>query len=254
MNIRIVLILTAVTVFFTGCATVRQDPVNLNPAAVSSKAGRIGVAMVSLPQLGTQFPGAGCLLCLATASIANSALTNHAKKLSYEDLPKLKHDVAELLRKRGADVTVIEEDFKPDLLPDSGVKAQNIAAKDFSSLREKHGIDKLLVIDISALGFIRTYSAYIPTSDPKSWLQGAGYIVNLKNNAYEWYLPVAVTRSASEKWDEPPEFPGLTNAYYQTLEIGRESFLHPFAGESAPVAAPAVSPLAQQSATEARAQ
>jgi hypothetical protein len=62
-------------------------------------------------------------------------------------------------------------------------------------------------------------------------LQGVGYIVNLKNNTYEWYLPVLVTKAADQNWDEPPKFPGLTNAYFQALEIGKDSFLRPLAGD-----------------------
>jgi hypothetical protein len=113
-------------------------------------------------------------------------------------------------------------------MPDVRSETPNVAKKDFSSLRKKYNIDKLLVVDIKTLGFIRTYSAYFPTSDPKGWLSGAGYIVNLSNNTYEWYLPVFVTRGTDKNWDEPPAFPGLTNAYFQVLEIGKDTFLRPF--------------------------
>ena len=83
------------------------------------------------------------------------------------------------------------------------------------------------MIDITALGFTRTYSAYIPTSDPKALLRGAGYIVNLNNNTYEWYMPVIITKSADKNWDEPTKFPGLTNAYFHALELGKDRFFEP---------------------------
>ena len=113
-------------------------------------------------------------------------------------------------------------------LPDNSVKGPNVAKKDFSSLRKKYNIDKLVVINIAMLGMERTYSSYIPTSDPKSIVRGTGYMVDLNNNTYTWYLPVQVTKSADGKWDEPPKFPGLTNAYFQALEIGKDDFLKPF--------------------------
>jgi hypothetical protein len=53
-------------------------------------------------------------------------------------------------------------------------------------------------------------------------------VVNLKTNAYEWFMPVNILKSAEQKWDEPPKYPGLTNAYFQALELGRDSFLKPF--------------------------
>jgi len=184
--------------------------------------------MTTLPKVDTEFPGAGCLLCLAAAAAANSSLTAHANTLPYEDLPKLKNVVADSIRKKNTDVIVIPEDLKVSELTDYGTAGPNIAKKDFSPLKQKYKIDKLLVIDIAALGFTRTYSAYFPTSDPKSLLRGAGYIVNLTNNTYEWYLPIVVSKSADKNWDEPPKFPGLTNAYFQGLELGKDRFLEPF--------------------------
>jgi hypothetical protein len=232
MKIRIGLALAVVAMVVGGCASKPQQPISLAQGAIGAQAGRIGVAMTALPKLDTQTPGVSCLLCLATASIANSSLTTHAKTLPYEDLPALKTALADLLRKKGADVTVIEGDLDLEGLPTFGTTGPNIARKDFTSLRQKHSIDKLLVVEVSALGFIRTYSAYIPTSDPKGLLQGTGYLVSLKDNTYDWYQPVVVTKSAEGKWDEPPSFPGLTNAYFQALEIGKDSFLRPFASDA----------------------
>ncbi len=228
MKFRFGFIIAIFAVLLSGCATVMQEPIQLTANTFGSKGDRIGVAMTSLPKVDTHMPGANCLLCIAAASIANAKLTDHTRTLPYEDLPKLKNDMAELLRKNGANVMVIADSIDIKALPDYSTKGQNIAKKDFSSLKKKYDIDKLAIIDITTLGMRRTYSSYFPTSDPKGVLQGTGYIVNLNNNAYEWYLPVDVTKSADKNWDEPPKFPGLTNAYFQALEIGKDSFLKPF--------------------------
>jgi hypothetical protein len=238
MKTRLVFILTAITIFACGCASAPQQPVSLSHDVVSPQAGSIGVAVTALPKIDTQFPGANCLLCLAAASITNSSLTTYAHTLPNEDILKLKSDAADLLRKKGANVIVIEEDLNVSALPDSGTKGPNIAIKDFSTLKQKYKIDKLLVISVTSLGFTRTYSAYIPTSDPKALLQGLGYIVNLNNNTYDWYQPVFVIKSADQNWDEPPKFPGLTNAYFQALEIGKDNFLYPFASDTVAAVTP----------------
>src|SRR6266478_1217995 len=127
--------------------------------------------------------------------MANTSLTTHAQKLGQEDLPKLKNQVADLIEKRGGQVTLIEENINLDALPSSSAKGANVAKKDFSSLRTKYNIDKLVVINITGLGFVRTYQAYIPSSDPKGYVRGTGYLVNLSNNTYEWYLPLDVTKA-----------------------------------------------------------
>lgn len=171
--------------------------------------------------------GADCLLCYAAASLATSSLSTHAATLPLEDLPKLKADAAAALRKKGLDVVVIEEDLKLADLPAFSSQQPNTARKNFSSLRDKYKLDKLLVIDITRLGFQRNYSGYVPTSDPKGVIWGSGYIVNLQTHALEWYQPVEILKSAEGKWDEPPKFPGLSNAYFQALELGRDSFIKP---------------------------
>ncbi len=222
------IVLACIGLFLGGCATKPQLPVALESEAISTKAGKIGVAMTALPKVDTQFPGAGCLLCLAAANIANSTLSTHTQTLTHEDLPKLKNQIADILRKKGAEVVLIEEALIVADLPSSKGEAPNLARQDFSSIQKKYNIDKLVVINVAAIGVWRNYAAYIPNGDPKGTLKGAGYMVNLKNNVYEWYLPVDINKSADGTWDEPPKFPGLTNAYFQALELAKDAFLKPF--------------------------
>lgn len=227
MNARIAGLVLAL-LFLSGCATQPQLPVPLGPTAISPQAGRVGVAMTQLPKVDTSFPGADCLLCLAVASMANNALTKHAQALPAEDLPKLKEMVAEHLRKREANVRVIAEDLKIDDLPNASAQGPNIARKDFATLQKKYEVDKLLVVSIASLGFERTYAAYVPTSDPKALVRGVAFMVDLKTNTYDWYQPLNVVRSSDGAWDEPAaKFPGLTNAYFQAIEVGKDEILKP---------------------------
>jgi hypothetical protein len=228
MKIQIGAALAAVSILLAGCATPPQQPVPLTDSALRSNQAKVGVAMTALPKVDTHLPGAGCLLCVAAASLANQSLTSHAQTLPYEDLPLLKEEVAALLRKKGIDAVVVTEDVNVDALGNYTGQGANAARKDFSPLAKKYNVDKLLVINISMLGFERQYSAYVPTSDPKGVLRGTGFMVNLKDNTYDWYLPVNVLKSADGKWDEAPKFPGLTNAYFQALELGKDEFRKPF--------------------------
>lgn len=228
MALRIWLLVAAIMMFLSGCAVTNQKPLELSDSVLQSGSGRLGVAMVALPKVDTEFPGAGCLLCYAFASSSNSKLTTHTHTLSNEDLQVLKTDLAGLIRAKGGNVTVIEDNINVEALPDYSAKGPDVAKKDFASLRQKYNVDKLLVIQIKAVGIWRSYSAYIPTGDPKAVVNGAGYIVNLSNNSYEWYMPVDVTKSADGTWDEPPSYPGLTNAYFQAVELAKDIFKKPF--------------------------
>jgi hypothetical protein len=228
MSIRFLApLIAAAAVFLAGCATPPQPPISLSKEAVGAKNARIGVAMVAVPKVDTHFPGAGCLLCMAFASASNSAITTQVRTLTPEDLPKLKQDAAERLRKKGTEVVVIDEDLKLDAFPDVSKAEPGKARKDFSSLKTRYKLDRLLVLQIEMLGVIRNYSAYVPTSDPKGVVTGTAYIVNLQTGALEWYQPIDVQKSAEGKWDETPKYPGLTNAYFQAIELGKDGFLKP---------------------------
>lgn len=229
MKSRIFLTLLSSLALLTGCATAPQMPVALSPTALPSAGdAHIGVMMGALPKVDTSFPGAGCLLCMAAASVANSSLTKHAQTLPSDDLLRVKGEVADVLRKKGQNVTVIEDAVKIAELPNASTQGPNLALKDFSALQKKYKLDKILVIDIVEVGISRSYSAYVPTSDPKGVVTGSAYLVDLKTNTYEWYLPLKQSKSANGAWDEAPAFPSLSNAYFQAIEGARDSLVQPF--------------------------
>jgi hypothetical protein len=221
-------LLILMTIVLGGCAVHPQNPVQLDKGTLVSGSGVVGVAMTPLPKVDTHLPGASCLLCLAAAELANASLTSYTHTLTYEDLPTLKQQIADLLKAKGINAVVIDQDLVVDDLQSFSGEGNNIAKKDYSPLKQKFNIDKLVVVDITALGMIRTYSSYIPTSDPKAQLEGVGYMVDLASNSYVWYSPVVIAKSADGDWDESPSYPGLTNAYFQAIELGKDSFLKPF--------------------------
>jgi hypothetical protein len=228
MKIKVGMAIAALAILMGGCVTPPQTPISLNSTALDTKSGKMGVAMSTMPKLDTHLPGAGCLLCLAAASMANASLTTHTRTLPTDDLASIKNEVVALLKKKGVDVVTVQEDLDFEKLSNFSAKGPGVAEKDFSSLKKKYNIDRLLVLQVKDLGMLRTYSAYFPTSDPKGWFNGFGYIVNLSNNTYEWYEPINIAKSADGKWDEPPKFPGLTNAYFQALQLAKDQFTKPF--------------------------
>jgi len=225
--LAVVLCLT--TSFLGACATAPQSPVSLASDALGHGA-RVGVAMTKMPKVDTAFPGAACLLCMAAASAANSSLTSYTHSLNPEELPKLKETVADLVRKKGGDVEVIivAEDLDVRQLKKFNGTGTNLAKQNFGPLKDKYKVDKLIVIDITELGFVRNYASYIPTGEPRAELHGTLSMVNLSSNAYELYVPLQLEKAADGAWNEAPKFPGLTNAYYQVLELGKDAVTSPF--------------------------
>lgn len=220
-------LLLAGAAVLAGCATKPQMPIALNAAAITDPQLRVGVAMTALPKTDTYLPGASCLLCYAAAAMANSSLTSHAKTLPADELAAIKSEMVAALKKQGVQVVLIDEAIEVDKFPELANKQLNNTTRDFSRLRDKHKIDKLMLISIVSLGFQRNYSSYIPTSDPRAVVRGTGYVVDLKTNALDWWQPIEVLTASNGKWDEPPKFPGLTNAYFQAIEMARDQLLSP---------------------------
>lgn len=216
--------------FLTGCATPQpQPPVPMGFGVFAKPGLRVGVAMSKLPMVDTSFPGADWPLSHAAASLANAPLTAHTRTLPADDLRRLKADIAEALKRKGQFPVVIDEPIEVDKLPKANGTVRNASARDYASLQARYQLDKLLVVELREVGITRPYSSYIPTGEPKGIVRGVSYIVNFKDNSYEWFQPVLKQKSAYGNWNEAPAFPGLSNAYYQAIEEAREAILRPLA-------------------------
>lgn len=226
MQLRLVAT-TYILLFLAGCASTPQAPVTFSVTKFADPNIRVGVAMTPPKRADTYFPGANCLLCMAAASAMNSSLTTYTQALPVDEVATLKSEIAALLRKKGATVKIIDEAIDIDGLPKSSLDGTNLAKKDYRQFKTKYDIDKLYVINIQTIGMLRTYSAYFPTSEPKAVITGSGFIVNLADNSYDWFEPINILRAAEGKWDEPPKFPGLTNAYFQAIEAGKDNLKKP---------------------------
>ena len=139
----------------------------------------------------------------------------------------MKSEIVEMLRKKGIDAAPVDGTLNLEAFDDLSLGV-NTSPKDFHKFAGR--FDRLVVIDVRQIGFVRTYSAYIPTSDAKATLKGVAYMVDLKTNALDWYDNFYVVKSADGNWDEAPSFPGLTNAYFQVIELGKDQLKQPFAG------------------------
>ncbi len=186
--------------FVSGCAVPPQMPINLAEdyfSAGKAKAGKVGVIMSELPKPDTAFPGAGCLLCLAVANATHSSLTTQVQSFSVIELKPLPSDLVGLLKKQGIDAVLIEDAINVNDLPNLEVgDSTNKSRKDFSSLKTKHNVNRLLVVNIIALGVWRSYSAYFPTDPPRAIVNGNAAMIDLTTHTLEWFRPLNISRAS----------------------------------------------------------
>ena len=212
----------------TGCVTPPQKPVAMEQNYLQKGAKKVGVIMTEIPKPDVHLPGAACLLCIAAAEIGNSSLSDHVDTLIPDDFKLVESDLIKQLKAKKVDVVAIKDRLKLSELNEFDSNMEGAPRHDYRELRNKYGVNHLLVIDINEIGMIRKYSNYIPVDDPRAVVNGVSYLVDLSNNTFKWYKHIKVNKSASGNWDEPPSFPALTNAYYQAIETGREMILTEF--------------------------
>ncbi len=92
------------------------------------------------------------------------------------------------------------------------------AKKDFRFLKEELDVDIVAVFQLFEHGARRTFSSYVPTSDPKGYVSGMLYSIDLDTNAYVQYLKIFEEVQPVGEWDEPTDFPSVTTSYYQAVE------------------------------------
>src|ERR1700744_2579653 len=73
--------------WISACRTTTPTSIFLHANTLTPQSGAVGI-MVTSAKVDTSFPGAGCLLCIAMANGANSALTKHAHTMSNQDVLK----------------------------------------------------------------------------------------------------------------------------------------------------------------------
>lgn len=210
-----------------GCVGTPQGPIPLNSSDLLVDDTRVGVAMTAMPEVKLVLPGADCLLCIAAAATANSALSKHSKTLDGSDLGKLRDDVIAALREQGVNAIAIDTEIEIAKLPKFKSKEENAPERDFTAIAQTNEVDQLIVIVLNHVGVTRPYASYIATAAPSAAVQGMAFVVDPSDNSYSWYHPIANFLEAEGEWKEPPDYPGITNAFYQVVEQTRDDVLTP---------------------------
>lgn len=224
--------LVAMTFVIAACATTPQQAIPLQNQVWQRNADKVILVVKQTPEPTFSTPGAGCLLCIGVARAAHGSLIEQVESWSPDELNTLESSLRLQLEQLGLTVqTVSWEDIKE--LPGYGGSEPNAADKDFSEFARENGASHIVVLKVDSQGVSRNYASYVPTGDPTAKIVGQAYLVSVESNLYEWYQPIETNVKARGEWDEPPNFPGLTNAYFQAIEMVKGDILRPFQSQTA---------------------
>lgn len=213
------LVISSFVLLLSACGSTPQGFVPLVKNVVQEENVKIGVAFISpKDKATTNIYGADCLLCYGVASALTSSLDNHLEStISADDLLVLKTAVIDKYKSIGVDL--IDTNLSSPINKMKKFKGENgFAKRDFRPLKEKLGLDMLVVLEITEHGAYRSFSSYIPNGDPQGYVAGSVFTVDLNSNALVQYMTFKELVQPTGEWDEPKDFPNVTTAYYQALE------------------------------------
>ncbi|KII28149.1 hypothetical protein NL64_25080 [Pseudomonas fluorescens] len=210
----------------TGCANV-QPPVPLDQQFWDAKEPTIGVAISELPPPVLALTGNQGILDYAINAGVNSKLSDNVKTWQVRDFDTLPDVIVAKLQAKGYKAKRIDE--KVDLKTYKETKfREGYTIKDLTPMKTKYGVDRLLLVYVTATGATRSYYSIVPTSVPMAQVGGQGMVVDLADNKLLWFQPFVAVQAAQGEWDEPT-YTNLSNAFYQAVDNSRQQMITPFA-------------------------
>lgn len=228
-------VLSISLVLLSGCVTVVPN-FSATQEFWGEKEGKVvGVAIAKPPAPASYKQGNQGLLDIAINSAMATDLDAHLAKLEVMRIDTLADEVAMYLRNKGFLVKRIKTPIDTAALkdfekPENADSKAYFASKDFRSLKEQNGVDKLVILSVRQLGTIRSYYGFIPLNAPSGISSVAGQAVNLNNNRLEWNHAVTqIVPNTEGDWDVPPDYPTLTRAIYTAYDRSRTMVYQQFA-------------------------
>jgi len=208
-----------------GCATV-QPPVSMGSEFYESENKSVGVIVQHKDEPEFYMEGDVRLLDFAIIAAATSQLSSHIKTLDPKDFDLVVDEIQAALGQEGFSVTRLDRPVDVEALKDFADADPKdtvyFADKDFSALQSELGVDYLLMLTVTRAGVARGYHGFVPMSGPRAVFELQGQAVELATNKLVWYKHIATANSPRGQWDEPPDFPGLTNSFYVALENAKQ--------------------------------
>lgn len=230
LRLSIILLLIS---FVAGCATFKPN-FAVKERFWENKKQTIGIAVAKIPQPEAHKTGGQGLLDIAINNANASELGEHLAKQDVQQINKTTDKMFSYLRGKGFNVVKIEdqidaESLKEVSLSDDESKKIYYTNRDFTPLKTKYNIDKIVLVTLDKVGTIRNYYGFVPLGAPSGYSKAVGQIINLENNQLEWNYVIDQQIPTSEsEWDVPPSFPGLTKAMYTAFNQTQELLFNEF--------------------------
>jgi len=247
MNTLRAYIVVASVILISGCVTAPQVPVSLSDTYWEKTGKKLGLIIGPIEKPGLYMEGDVRLLDYAINAGAMSSVTSHFESLDTSDYEKINKEVRDIFTARGMLVVNFPKEEKINDLPDFTDPNEKdtvyFSRKDYMGYKEKYGVENVLSITPVRIGVARPYHGFIPTGNPRAVFELKVEMVDLATNGLLWYSNIDTANHSTGNWDEPPAYPGLTNAFYASMATAKQTIINeleasPAANQKASLAAP----------------
>lgn len=211
---RYVLILLGLS-FLVGCA--KQPNVPLADNFWQDKKQKIAVVTTKSPTPHVYQTGGEGLLDYAINSVANNGLGEHLSSTDLTWYRKLPQNFVTRLKQSNVYAQAYDEQ------PKSGA-----GHAQYFSFARLQGADKLLLIDLEAVGVQRSYYSFVPTGDPKAYCVLKGELIDTNNNQVLWRYKSDILQPIQGNWDQSPNYPNLTHALENAEALAEQEMIASF--------------------------
>lgn len=194
----------------------------------------VGVAVAKLPEATAQKVGQQGLLDMAINEAMADELSKYLKTLDLSSYGKVSGETAMRMQAKGLKVREVGKTIDVAALNDfsSEDSSRVFANKDFRPLRQELGVDRLVLLTVTAAGTQRPYYGFIPTGKPIALMSTRGEIIDLTTNEILWRQLSTNTTPIDDPWDQPPNYPNVGVAVQKVVLMARRSVIDSLFGAS----------------------
>lgn len=220
-----IVLLLIVIYILSSCATPKQ--VRISPVFWQQRDQTIGCAIAEHPKCNFLFEGGGGILDNLIIYALNTDLIDHMKTIDPSNFYKGQDLFVEKLKADGFNVISVEDKINLKELPKSNMDISEYPERDYRSVGQEIGVDRLIVLTLLFCGAKRRYYGPSPMGEPMGTAEVQGEMVNVKTNKLLWRtekIPYEGNSNAKIKvkalgeWKEPPKYPNLTRAAITAID------------------------------------
>jgi len=197
----------------TGCAGKRNIPLAEN--FWQEKQQKIRVASFKAPEPQMHTVGQQGLVDLAINSAMNNQMNKAIKNIDISWYAMLPENFSGQLKKHHMNVTLHPQPI------DTSKKSRD------AILGQAAG-DKLLTLELRAVGARRDYYGFIPTGAPQAYCVLVAEMVDPKDKKVLWRHETEILQPVEGAWDQPPNYPNFTRALQVAVNDAKQELLDSF--------------------------